>query len=458
MRPVKCLFTVPMQRPTGDALGQAQSYPWVNDNGLAMIGAAAKAAGSETTIWSWDRNYSGEDVARYLRETKPDVVGIKTFTTHFQWVLDTLKVIRADAPDARILLGGPHATTSAPDDLFDEFPGLFDFVIAGDGELAVSRLIALIKNGDSLESDETLKTIPGLVYKSKNGVVKIPNSYDVAFADLPRVDWTAQPPSAFQDLKNEFNGHSVFYEDSRGCPCECAHCNAGTMNGSRPRHKGIEQVCAEIEELVAVYNVNYIIFSGNAFLADLRRTEELCEWFIKKRLGVRWSCTGAAYVRRIEDRELVRTMKRAGCNKIIFGIESGDDNVRERLNYPSSIGEIGNIVNAIHQNGIITDAYFMLGLPGETVREMRATLACAARLSLDRISFCIHLPLPGTRGYFDVLKKHGLKRIDWSGYDFSNPPMLASVATVAEVKRSLLMGRVIERSGMARGLVRFVAG
>lgn len=407
------------------------------------------------SIWSWNRNYSGKEVARYLRDNRPDVVGIKTFTTHFQWVTDTLKVIRENAPDAWVLLGGPHATTSLPEDLFDDFPGLFDFAIAGDGEAAVSQLIALIKDGNSLESEETLRTLPGLVYRNKGVTVKIPPCLDTAFDDLPKVDWTFQPPAAFPDLKNEYDGYSVYYEDSRGCPCACAHCNAALMNGRQPRQKSIDQVCSELEELMDAYGANYIIFTGNSFLSDLRRTEELCNWLIRKRFDVRWSCTGAGYIKKLHDDELLRMMKKAGCERIMFGIESGDDKVRERLNYPVSIGEMGDIINSTHRIGIVTDGYFMLGLPCETAQEMRSTLACASRLSLDRISFCICLPLPGTRGYFDVLEKYGLKRIDWSACEFSNPRMLASAATVAEVKRHVLVGRCIERSRIARGVVRW---
>jgi len=117
----------------------------LNDTGLGYVAAACKKAGADVTLLSWNVNLRMEDFQRKLLELRPHVVGIKVFTTLFKGTHETLHCIRETLPDAITLIGGPHPSTSCPEDLFVEFEGLLDYALAGEGEYGIAALIEKIR-------------------------------------------------------------------------------------------------------------------------------------------------------------------------------------------------------------------------------------------------------------------------------------------------------------------------
>ena len=128
---MKLLLTVPMTRIIDDVGA-------MNDNGLGYLAAVCKKAGIEVILLSWNINRDFETFRRNLLVLNPDIIGLKVFTSQFKSSYDTLKVIREVLPSAITVIGGPHPSTSRPEDLFYEFDGVLDYAIAGDGEISVA--------------------------------------------------------------------------------------------------------------------------------------------------------------------------------------------------------------------------------------------------------------------------------------------------------------------------------
>jgi anaerobic magnesium-protoporphyrin IX monomethyl ester cyclase len=477
---MRVLLSVPMNRPTHDATAGVN----INDNGLGYVAAACKAAGADVTLFSWNVNLDLATFSARLRELRPALVGLKVFTTNFHYAHATLKAVREALPDAVTVIGGPHPSTSEPANLFLEFGDLLTYAIAGDGEAGMRALVGVLAGRTGLPPAAQLAQVPGLVYRDGASVKANAPAFVEDLESLPPLDWELQRPDAF-NRKLVAGDHtssnaeqsrlpdgviegappaeargklSALVADSRGCPRDCGHCMAYRINGSRPRKRTLEALLAELELLIRRYGVAALEFTGNAFLQDIDYARKVCEWLIAQGSPVKWGCTGGPYVRNLRDESLLALMQRAGCTVVHFGIESGSPAVNERQCKPASVELYAETVRKTEAAGIRAEGGFMLGHPDETVKEMEESIRYALSLPFSRFGFCICLPLPGTTSYRRVLEKHGLPRIDWSGYDFLKPDLMPCSASIAQMRWMFMKTKALRRFPSVAALYRLWCG
>ncbi len=443
--------------PMGRTFQRKVTVPALNDGGLGYIAAACKKTGADVSFLSWNTNLDMETFRNKLLEIRPDVVGLKVFTTMFKAAHKTLCCVRETLPDAITLIGGPHPSTSRPSDLFVEFDGLLDYAIAGDGEHGLIELLDQASIAGGKPESQKLSAVPGLIYQNEVKICSNEPRLDVELDTLAPVDWTLQEPVWFgssHGLDKVSTGALI--SDSRGCPARCGFCMSQTINGPKPRHRSMENLCAEIEEVAHKYGVRVLVFTGNAFLSDVDYVRELCEWFIKFDTPMEWSCTGSAYDRNLLEPGLLDLMRRAGCTLIYFGIESGSPEVRKRLHQPIPLEDCTNIVQLTAKAGIRAGCYFMFGFPDETIGEMIETINYAYSLPYSLVSFIICLPLPGSSSYKAILEQQGIDRIDWSKYDFAKPDPLPCKPSPKQVRRKLFEANMLKRSKLVQRIYRFI--
>ena len=431
------------------------------DPGLGYVARACEQARANTTLLSWNTNLNHEAFRRRLLELRPDIVGIKVFTTMFRDCYETLLCVRETLPDAITLIGGPHPSASRPEDLFVEFDGLLDFAIAGDGERGIAALVKQVHIAGGKPPPAMLSDIPGLVYKVGERVQRNEPCLDAELDDLAPMDWSLQQPAWFGSSHGvDHTSIGTLIMDSRGCPGQCSFCMCSRINGSKARHRRLKLLRDEIDQLVRKYGVRVLVFTGNALLSDVEYLHELCEWLIAFNAPLKWTCTGAAYNYNLRNAELLSLMRRAGCTLIHFGIESGNPDVRKRIGKPESLEECTEVVNLAVKSGIRPACYFMFGFPDETVREMDDTIHYAFSLPYYSVSFDICLPLPGTSSYHAVCKREGIERIDWATYDFASPKLLPCKASIRQVHHkhfeARLLRKVFAKSRFARSVYRLV--
>ena len=92
-------------------------------------------------------------------------------------------------------------------------------------------------------------------------------------------------------------------------------------------------------------------------------------------------------------------MKAAGCTRLYFGIESGDDPMLELMNKKITTDQACRAVNAAHQAGLQVGAFFIIGYPGDTDDTVLKTLHFTTTLPLDYLGLSMPYPLPGTDLY-----------------------------------------------------------
>jgi radical SAM superfamily enzyme YgiQ (UPF0313 family) len=194
---------------------------------------------------------------------------------------------------------------------------------------------------------------------------------------------------------------------SRGCPFRCNFCFV--QYGGRYRMRSAESVIAEIEECLKL-GISEFFFFDEIFTADKRRVMAFCDAVIQRRLGIIFDIRS-----RIDtiDEELLGKLKQAGCARIQYGIESGCDEILLAMNKKITVSQARKTVELTKKAGIDVFLDFMIGYPGETLEQIRATVKFAKELDPAYVQFGITTLFPGTKIYADALKSGFLKEDFW---------------------------------------------
>lgn len=206
---------------------------------------------------------------------------------------------------------------------------------------------------------------------------------------------------------------------SRGCPFECTYCSLRYF-GRRYRKRKPERVVDEIEYLIDRFSVKQFGFVDGIFPLDKEHCLEFCKEMVKRGVNrkVVWTTETRAD---LLDRDLLEGMKEAGLRRIIFGIESGVEELLKNVKKFQNLNKVRETVRLCKKMGIETIGLFMLGLPGEKREDTLKTISFAIDLDLDFAKFAITVPFPGSELYDGMVKSGKLCRNDWENFTTFNP-------------------------------------
>ena len=184
----------------------------------------------------------------------------------------------------------------------------------------------------------------------------------------------------------------------------------------------MKRVADEMERMLKV-GFREIHVEDDGFSTNMRKAKAICDEIIRRGLKAPWTLINGIRVNRT-DGELLQKLKEAGCYQAAFGIESGNQEILDRIRKDITKDQVREAVTLTRKVGIETFGFFMLGLPGDTEETMQDTIDFAVELDLDIAKFAVTMPLPGTP-LFDEYDEQGLILTkDWSQYlfhDLSNP-------------------------------------
>jgi radical SAM superfamily enzyme YgiQ (UPF0313 family) len=177
---------------------------------------------------------------------------------------------------------------------------------------------------------------------------------------------------------------------SFGCPFKCNFCISATLPY---KLRDVDNVLEELR-YVRGLGIREVLFHDSTFTARRDYSTRLCDSMIREKLGLHWICQT-----RVDcvDEELLGIMKRSGCHSIEFGVESGADSVRKEMSKGVSTGQIERAFSLCRKEGIRTDGFFIIGMPGDTEESINNTIDLAIRLKCDFAAFSLPMPHPGTK-------------------------------------------------------------
>jgi len=220
-----------------------------------------------------------------------------------------------------------------------------------------------------------------------------------------------------------------------GCHYNCSYCPYPLTYGNKVIYKSINKVMKEIEFLVKLgikgFYVRNIVLEN-----DKKWFKQLCKKIIDKKLNIEW-----VFEARVDqmDEEILSLMKKAGCVKIDFGVETGSQKLLKSIGKPGlNVDRIRKVFDYCNKIGIFPMAQLILGLPGETKQTIKETKKLIRQINPVNVNFNICTPYPGTRVY-EIAKKKGLIE----DFNYAHYTSHTEVMRTEQLSRSYL--KMIER-------------
>lgn len=361
---------------------------------LAYSASRLKNAGHAVSyIDSVIQDFDLQRTKSEARKVAPDVIFMETTTPSIVADYENLTCLK-DATGARIIVGGPHATYFHRE-VLEECPAI-DVVIRHEFDTKIAGVVSHLDN---------LTGVAGITYRSgdeiiDNGGGEFAQDLDgIPFPDRDTIPWhwyleawySRQP---FMNLMT-----------ARGCPYHCSFCLwPQSMYGHKQRFRSIENVMREIIQLVRRYGLREVNIDDGTFTTNKRRVIEFCQRLRQEKLKLIWTCNGR--VDTLDD-EMLAEMKQSGCKMIRLGVESGSQDVLDKIRKGLTLKQIEDGVRMVKKHGIQALGGFMFGFPYDSRTSVEETLHFAKKLSPDQVQFSIAMCYPGTSLY-EYAKQNGL--------------------------------------------------
>lgn len=340
-----------------------------------------------------------------IERFKPDVVGITSmYTMYAQDAHRMAQITKGINRDILVVFGGAHPSCNPELVLKDNN---VDMVVRGEGEYTLLDIINAFKDGKNIDN------IPGSIVRKNNSI----------FINTPRpliedLDTLPLPARHLMPMENYFDNvkHSTLYNmrnpfttllSSRGCPMNCVYCSVRTIWGRTWRARSPGKVVDEIEYLIKNYGVREIHFSDDNISVNKNRIKDICNQIINRKIDIRWAApTGIAIWSLDED--LLRIMKKAGCYRLTFGLESGNKETLDFIGKKYSYDTAKKLIKLANKLGFWTASTFIFGFPQEKQESINDTISLAQNSSLDFAVFYTPVIFPGTK-LFEVYQEAGIR-------------------------------------------------
>ena len=338
----------------------------------ATLAGVAKRTGARVFVMDMGvSDLTTESVIEHLQCIRPDWVGVVPFEYRREMPIEpSLQLIaecRENLPTVRFgLLNCPLHSDESRDAVRQK---QLDFAVFGDSEAFV----------DSVCRDNLWEG-GGLFLWKDNEIVE----YD----PIQQVDWTLVGPPAWElfHLKRYVPSAHRYRKApvlpmfaSRSCPFGCDFCphmlyHSSDTHSLRP----VADIVAEVKWLQKEFGVQSIEFYDPTFGVRRDHVEALCAALKNLENPVEWTCFSRTD---LWDRELLQQLYQAGCRSILFGVESGNDEVLARTQKGIQLAQTQQFVRWCRDIGIDTVASFIIGLPLETPERIVETIDFACRLN-----------------------------------------------------------------------------
>jgi anaerobic magnesium-protoporphyrin IX monomethyl ester cyclase len=294
-------------------------------------------------------------------DDQPDLIGVSiTATSQIIPGLTLCRFIKEAAPNIHLTIGGSIFTRLV--DNVRRCPSLFDLtddIIVFEGETALLELV------NQLDGRKDFSKVPNLIYR-QNGKITINQPfYSENINQLPAPNYDGFPLGLYLSPEPVLP-----VQFSRGCYYkDCAFC-ALTLDHQNFRQKEPGRTVEELAWLKQRYGAQRFFFTDEC--VALSPAKRLCQQIIEKKLDIKWTCE-MRFEKHLT-RELLASMRDAGCLKIVFGLESFNQRVMDFMKKGIKQEWVRRIADDCIDLGIALHCYIIVGFPTEKEEEARETM------------------------------------------------------------------------------------
>ncbi len=368
---------------------------------LSLSAAVKKDFGDAVEVRLMDlrvRHQNEKSFSETIKAWRPDMIGFSALSAEADRTARLARVARDLHPRAKILVGGPYATSTPLE--CSEKTGA-DVVFVGEAERTLCDwLRCLGENGSATE-------LPGLVLRDSDGRPFLTGPAELIedLDALPIPDWGGIriEDYHFGNSMNWFNAHKRYASimTSRGCPYQCIYCHK--IFGRKVRFRDLSLVMEEVRMLYEEYGIRELQIVDDIFNVDPERVIEFSRMIQDS--GMRLLLSFPNGLRSdILTEEVVDALRSAGTYMMTFAIESASPRIQKMIKKNLDLKKAAEMIRYADRQGIITKAYAMIGFVTETEEEIHETIDFILNLPLLQVSFFMVVPQPNTALY-DLTKE-----------------------------------------------------
>jgi len=381
---------------------------------LAYSAAQLSAAGHRVSYV--DSVIQDLDMPKTLQraaELAPDAIFMETTTPSIEADYRSLAELK-DATGALVIVGGPHATYFHRE-VLEDCPAI-DVVLRHEFDTKIAGVA---------DQYPDLSNVSGITYRDADGIHDNGDG-DVA-RDLDSIPFPDREIVPWPWYLEAWYSRRPFMNmmTARGCPYHCAFCLwPQNMYGHKQRFRGLDNVLSELHELVGSYGLREVNIDDGTFTTNKSRVVTFCQRLRDEGLKLVWTCNGR--VDNIDD-EMLAEMKASGCKMVRLGVESGSQDVLDKIRKGLTLAQIEEGVRRVKRSGMQALGGFMFGFPYDSRKTVEETIAFAKKPSPDQVQFSIAMCYPGTSLYEHAVGNDLLLAKSFNEFDMTHGPVMKTV-------------------------------
>jgi p-methyltransferase len=338
--------------------------------------------------------FEKEKLLEYLAED-PYCVAITTtfYVVNFP-VNEMVSFIKQHNSKVKVVVGGPLISNHVRNYQGEECAAALNdigadiYVVDGQGELTLSRIVETLKGGGPLGG------VPNIIYFEDRQMVKTKVAPENNDLDEHTIDWR----SFGHDL-----GATLQTRTARSCAFKCSFCNYPTRAGALAL-TSLEMIEKELDSMAELGYVKNLVFIDDTFNVPFPRFKDICRMMIRKNYQFNWfsyfRCSNS-------DEEAVELMAESGCKGVFLGIESGSPTILKNMNKAATIEKYAQGIEWLRRHGILTFGSFIIGFPGETDETVQETIDFITSTKPDyyraQLWYCEHgTPIENQRDTYGI--------------------------------------------------------
>lgn len=332
--------------------------------GLQYLCAVLEKKNVKTNIF--DQTVTPFDIDWLVERLKGyDMAGFYCSDPHEDKVKTWCKRIK-ERSNIPILVGGPSTLTNPT---FLEHG--CDIVVHGEGEITIQDIV------DCYDGKKDIDSVKGISYRKGDRITTSPpreiikNLDEIPFPDRSKVDINAYHDYFIFGMRKPY----ITIIASRGCAYKCDFCTSYKIWDFKYRRRSVDNVIAEIDEVVEKYKAKYIAFQDDIFGMTNEWVEEFCEKLMKKTYKIRWMAILHPFNFRTDTEKILSLMKRAGCDTLSFGLQAAHPEILKNISrHPGEPEALKHVLKIANKLGFLTAVAYIFGLPGDTKETVQATI------------------------------------------------------------------------------------
>ena len=362
---------------TKGELARDEVYPPL---GISILAAWLEQGGHEVRLK--DDSIEDIDVLRADMEWA-EVIGFSSLTPNARRARELGQLCREEFGKP-VIMGGPHPTTNPE---FFLNAGAADVCVQGEGDVTLPELLEVIFEPERWEE------VQGITFLRDGELLATPRRPLVTdINSIPRPAYHLWDIERYMKL---MINPGVTMITSRGCPYACTFCDA-EMTPRQYRAMGPQQTVDLMEFLLDTYNPPQLVLFDDLFTIQRKRVIAICKEIVHRDMCFEWVCESRVDTM---DFEMLRWLRKAGCVKIYYGLESGSPSMLNTMKKGVTTEKVRHGAKLNRQIGMYFNFFLLYGFPEDRVEDHRLTEDLIRATRPDAVCCAILQPIPGTEVY-----------------------------------------------------------